>query len=88
MTAVQHQLHAVFQSTMECVAAVWDELEPAFPDVAPHAAHFFRHGAVGSAKRVVARGAGAHASRRRRKGKMLSSRVATKTTITLSARQD
>jgi len=47
MTAAQQQLHAVFQSTMECVAAVCDELEPAFPDVAPHAAHFFRHGATG-----------------------------------------
>ena len=28
MTAAQQQLHAVFQSTMECVAAVCDELEP------------------------------------------------------------
>ena len=42
MTAAQQQLQAVFQSTMECVAAVCDELEPAFPDVAPHAAHFFQ----------------------------------------------
>ena len=47
MSEAQKQLQAVFQSTMECVAAVCDELEPAFPDVAPAAAHFFRHGATG-----------------------------------------
>ena len=47
MTAAQQQLHAVFQGTMECVAAVCDELEPAFPDLAPLAALFFRLGASG-----------------------------------------
>ena len=47
MTAAQQHLHAVFQSSMDCVAAVCEELEPAFPDVAPHAAHFLRHGASG-----------------------------------------